>query len=363
MTQRIRPIGYDVELEVDALYPQPPRNNVRRYRPVETRDIPPQHAVIRPRQQGVRKPNQYDTVNVYVRQRRITQAPRPQEASRQSVTEQDDTETDTEPLQARSQRTSRRRVHWLVSLGCGMVAMLLLWIVGTFTLSWWQGYQKDGHPRTFQCDASAVNGAFHGGQNARTYQSVPPQEINTVTSGIKSSLEQSVQAALQTQVQASETLLTPLSCTSKVTPDHQPGEEATQVQVTVSQTCTGTTYTTQAVTSLTTQRATQDANARLGTGYTTTGVQSCIVKTTPSTHGTLDLQVQSISLWAYSFNQEQQESIKATITGLSRDKATTAVLHMTGVQNVCITLKKTVQLFQTTNSVSASCSYRYAARS
>lgn len=80
MTQRIKPIGYDVELEDDALYPQPPRNNVRRYRPVETRDIPQERAVTRPHQQGVRKPNQYDTVNVYVRQRRSIQTPRPQEA-------------------------------------------------------------------------------------------------------------------------------------------------------------------------------------------------------------------------------------------------------------------------------------------
>jgi len=150
MTQRIRPIGYDVELEDDALYPQPPRNNVIRYRPVETRDVPQQRAVTRPRQQGVRKPNQYDTVNVYVRQRRSTQAPR------QPETEQDDAEIDTEPLQVSHQRTPRRRVHWLVYLGCGMVALLLLWIVGTLTLSWWQGYQDDlhyGHPRTYQTDA------------------------------------------------------------------------------------------------------------------------------------------------------------------------------------------------------------------
>ena len=188
-------------------------------------------------------------------------------------------------------------------------------------------------------NVSAVNTAFHGGQDARTYQSVTPQDINTVTSSIKSSLEQSVQAALQTQVQGNETLITPLSCTSKVAPDHQPGEEATQVQVTVSQTCTGTTYTTQAVTALAIQRATQDENTRRGTGYTTTGIQSRIVKTTPSNHGTLDLEVQSISLWAYPFTQEQQDTMKAAITGMSKDRATATLLGMPGVQSVSITIK------------------------
>ncbi len=159
MTQRNRPIGYDVELEDDALYPQPLRNNVIRYRPVETRDIPQHHAVARLRQQGVRKPNQYDTVNVYVRQKRAhaprppQQAPRP---GRQPVQDEDDNQTDTEPLQTRSQRTHTPRFHWVWYLGCGMLAMLILWLVGASALMWWQGYQDDlryGHPRTYQCDA------------------------------------------------------------------------------------------------------------------------------------------------------------------------------------------------------------------
>ena len=159
MTQRPRPIGYDVELEDDALYPQPLRNNVIRYRPVETRDIPPQqHAVACPRQQGVRKPNQYDTVNVYVRQKRAhaprpsTQAPR---LGRQSEPEQDN-QTDTEPLRTSSPPAHTLRFHWVWYLGCGMIAMLILWMVGASALTWWQGYQDDlhyGHPRTYQTDA------------------------------------------------------------------------------------------------------------------------------------------------------------------------------------------------------------------
>jgi len=160
MTQRNRPIGYDVELEDDALYPQPRRNNVIRYRPVETRDIPSQRAVTRPRQQGVRKPNQYDTVNVYVRQRSSTQAPRPPQAPRpgrqQTELEQDDNQTDTEPLRPSSQPIHTPRFHWVWYLGLGMIAMLILWMVGAIALTWWNGYQDDlryGHPRTYQTDA------------------------------------------------------------------------------------------------------------------------------------------------------------------------------------------------------------------
>ncbi len=163
MMHRNRPIGYDVDLEDDALYPQPPRTTAIRYRSVETRDMPQQQrAVTRPRQQGVRKPTKYDSVNVYVRQRRSTHAPRPQQQAprpprQPEPAQDDDSETDTQPLQARrTQRLPRFGLHWLVYIGCGMLAALLLWMLGALALSWWHSYQDDqqyGHPRTYQCDA------------------------------------------------------------------------------------------------------------------------------------------------------------------------------------------------------------------
>ncbi len=188
-------------------------------------------------------------------------------------------------------------------------------------------------------NVSAVNGAFRGGQNGRSYRTVTPQDINGVIISVKTSLEQSVQAALQTQVQPSESLITPLDCTQKVTPDHQPGEEAAQVSITIDETCTGTVYTTQSLTSVTTRIATQDAEKRLGTGYTTTGIQTSITQARTKAHGTRDLQVHSVSIWAYQYGPEQEQSIKAMIAGTSKDKATTMLLHMTGVQSVSITTK------------------------
>ena len=187
-----------------------------------------------------------------------------------------------------------------------------------------------------------ANGAFHGGQDARTYQSVTPQDIDRVVSSLKTSLEQSAQAALQTQVQPSETLIIPLSCTSNVTPDHQPGGEATQVHITINATCTGTTYNIQAGTTLLTTLATKDATKQLGRGYITTGIH--MTQATPSNQSSKELQVKSVSLWAYPFTQEQQSSIKAMIAGMSKDKATATLLRMAGAQSVTITLKNSTML-------------------
>jgi len=155
----MRQLGYDVELEDDTLYPQRTRTAAIRYRPIETRDAQQQRAVTRPRQQQLHRPDHYDNVNVYVRQRR-THTPRPPQAPRttqQPESGQDDDEQETEPLRTTTQRGQKRRVHWLVYVGGGMLTMLVLWFVLSGVLSWWSAYQDDlhyGRPRTYQCDAT-----------------------------------------------------------------------------------------------------------------------------------------------------------------------------------------------------------------
>jgi hypothetical protein len=49
----------------------------------------------------------------------------------------------------------KRNVHWSFIFGIGMAAMLLLWLLGTMLLAWWNVTQDDWHygrPRTFQMD-------------------------------------------------------------------------------------------------------------------------------------------------------------------------------------------------------------------
>ncbi len=154
--------GYDEQLEDDTLYPSRMPSSAKRYQ--QATDVPPQ-AVTRSSPRQLRQRDRYDTVNVYVRQRRSSQGPtssRKQQTAtqqapsplRQAEPEQDDDEPETERLPRRCVHKSR--FHWFVYLGVGMVAMLILWIIGTIALTWWQGYQDDlryGHPRTYQCDA------------------------------------------------------------------------------------------------------------------------------------------------------------------------------------------------------------------
>jgi hypothetical protein len=49
----------------------------------------------------------------------------------------------------------RRRVHWSLILGTGMMVMFVLWVLGNMLINWWNVAQDDihyGRPRTFQVD-------------------------------------------------------------------------------------------------------------------------------------------------------------------------------------------------------------------
>jgi hypothetical protein len=87
--------------------------------------------------------------------------------------------------------------------------------------------------------------AFTGGQLARTFKSVTRHDLSQATALLTASMQQSVQAAMQPQVRPSETLITPLPCTTHVSSDHHVGEEASQVTVSLDETCHGVLYQTQ----------------------------------------------------------------------------------------------------------------------
>ena len=187
----------------------------------------------------------------------------------------------------------------------------------------------------------AANTAFTGGQQARDYQTVAPQDISRVVTHLSTGIIQSVQAALQPQVRHDEALITSLPCQQSIAPNHQPGEEARQVQITLSETCRGIVYSTSPYQNRLTQIISQHASKQLGQGYTLTGtVQGSITKAEPNHRNGVTLQVHMAAIYAYAFTQEQQAAMSTLVAGKSKAQATTALLQMPGVQRVSISLDK-----------------------
>ena len=177
---------------------------------------------------------------------------------------------------------------------------------------------------------SAVNGAFRGGQEERDYQTVTQHDIDAAGASLKASLDQSITAALQTQVLSTETLATPLHCQQKMSADHQPGDEAASVHVTLDETCTGMVYQTQALQTLITQALTTQAKQQLGAGYTSNGD----IHITTTAQRTTTIQATGTSTWVYQFSQAEQESIKTSIAGKSQAQAKRLLLARLGIQSV-----------------------------
>lgn len=121
---------------------------------------------------------------------------------------------------------------------------------------------------------------FTGGQNERDYQSVAKTDIQHVVSNVSQQFQQTLQEKTTSLAAASETLIQPIPCTTSVASDHPAGAEATQVTVTIHETCTPVAYNTNDFKGQAENVLTQAAKQKYGTGYSLIGnVETGIEKT------------------------------------------------------------------------------------
>jgi hypothetical protein len=176
---------------------------------------------------------------------------------------------------------------------------------------------------------------FHGGQDERDYQTVTKHDINSMTSMLKPAVEQSMQAAFQTYRHQSEGLYI-LPCAPKVTSDHKPGQEATQVKVTASETCSAVAYNSQELRGKLAELLTHQAVQTLGTGYSLIGDVQVRITQATVTHAIPTLTFSCQGTWVYALSQEAQQQIKQRIAGKSRQEAIKLLLALPGIEKASI---------------------------
>ena len=187
----------------------------------------------------------------------------------------------------------------------------------------------------------AASSAFRGGQQARDYPMVRQVDTDGAAQALTASLVQSATLAVQGQVHPDETLLTPLACTPKITTDHNAGDEAAQVNVTVDETCTGSTYQTDALRETAVRLLTQAAMKQVGPHYGLMGtIETSITKTTVSKQNIVTLEITSAGTWVYQFAEDEVQRLKAQIAGKDQEQARALLLHTSGVQMVAISLSR-----------------------
>ncbi len=176
--------------------------------------------------------------------------------------------------------------------------------------------------------------AFYGGQDERNYQTVAKSDIGNAAAPLKADLAASLQGALQGQLKQDEQLQ-PLPCSPTITADHQIGQEATAVKVTVSETCSGITYNDQELTSKVTQLLTSQAVKKLGSGYSMLENPQITV-TSAITSKPVILSFRSASTWVYALTTQEQQHIKKIIAGKYKQNALQLLYSLPGIKSVSL---------------------------
>ena len=174
---------------------------------------------------------------------------------------------------------------------------------------------------------------FSGGQDARDFQTVTKQDIANAAAPLKTTLTQSMQGALTGQTKSGEALVTP-TCTPTITTDHQIGQEATQVKVTVSETCSGVAYNTQELANKATQLLTTQALKKLGTGYSLLGDVQVTTTTATVTASRPTIAFTCNGVWVYALSNQAQEHIKDLIKGKTTQDALHLLQSLPGIARV-----------------------------
>jgi hypothetical protein len=179
---------------------------------------------------------------------------------------------------------------------------------------------------------------FSGGQDERTYTTVTQKDINSISTVLKTTLAQSITGALQGQLHQGEVLQL-LPCSPTVTSDHQPEEEATQVKVTVSETCSAAAYNSQELATKATTFLSTQALQKTGAGYSLFGTVHVSVKqasVTNSPHPLVFLSFHASATWVYGLSRTAQEQIKHLIAGKTTQQTVTLLASLPGVEHAAI---------------------------
>ncbi len=133
------------------------------------------------------------------------------------------TQYGTTPGAAKAKRRNSN-VHWLLPVGIGMVAMLVLWVFGSLAVAWGQQRYQDityGRPRTYQTDA--VVGHNDSPQHPSHFIAINYNRQATVTEWMGGNPAKSVVYVVPYYIVGDNSELTPVTVELRdVTGDHKP---------------------------------------------------------------------------------------------------------------------------------------------
>ena len=196
---------------------------------------------------------------------------------------------------------------------------------------------------TGSCCASGItvkNGAFSGGRDPIQGMVVQQSDIDGATNALTDSLTPQTLAALQKQVRTSEQVLAhTLQCTlSTYATNHDVGDRASSVTITVAMTCQEEAYDQQAALTMAKNVFKAKVAKDKGLYYALMGnVIAAITNVSESaTRGTVVISVRSEGEWVYQFDHAVVQGFAKGIAHMSKQSAWRYLLSQSGVKAVSI---------------------------
>jgi hypothetical protein len=207
------------------------------------------------------------------------------------------------------------------------------------------------------CCASAVlaknTASFTGGQDQRDFHTVAPSDIAAIATPLKTTLAHSMQGALNGQLTPQEHL-SMLSCAPAQTADHQPGQEAVQVKVTVSETCSAVAYNPNELAAQATALLSLKAATTLKAAYSLFGEARVEVTQAHITHTPTPLVFVTFAAqatWVYALTPSSQQQIKHLLAGTTKQAAVHLLASQPGIANASIAWADDTKLPKDTRNI------------
>ena len=192
--------------------------------------------------------------------------------------------------------------------------------------------------------------AFTGGKDDTPYSYIKPEDITKGEQALEPNVKQQALNVLNAQIKTTEHWVQTPICVTKDTTDGTPDEVTKSFHVTVSTTCSGEAYDTQAVETAAAQDLTTVANSEFKGAYqplgeittTITGVQVL-----DKQHGTLAVSFTSSGTWVYHFTSAQKMHLAQLISSKSVEDAQKLLLQQADIEHVTITLTHSFWIWNT----------------
>ncbi len=175
------------------------------------------------------------------------------------------------------------------------------------------------------------NNTFSGGQDERNFKIVTKADIQGVVSSLVPTLTSTMHTSLVKLVRPHETLVEQ-TCSQHIGIDHQVGEEATTVTITVQKSCEAGAYSTDSYTSQVMNALSQQA----GKGYSVSAYAPVSPIQTKIADGRIILAARYKATVVYQFTPQQQQHLIHNVAGKNTKQALKLLFSQPGIQTVSI---------------------------